>query len=58
MLLYASCLASKLSSWFYTSICLNILSVFDSYVFLLDTGLEIFIWRGANATLGGTTKAR
>uniref|UniRef100_A0A7N8X4Q5 Protein flightless-1 homolog n=1 Tax=Mastacembelus armatus TaxID=205130 RepID=A0A7N8X4Q5_9TELE len=28
------------------------------YVFLLDTGLEIFIWRGANATLSGTTKAR
>ncbi|XP_012728550.2 protein flightless-1 homolog [Fundulus heteroclitus] len=28
------------------------------FVFLLDTGLEIFIWRGANATLGGTTKAR
>uniref|UniRef100_A0A8C9Y305 Protein flightless-1 homolog n=1 Tax=Sander lucioperca TaxID=283035 RepID=A0A8C9Y305_SANLU len=28
------------------------------YVFLLDTGPEIFIWRGANATLSGTTKAR
>ncbi|XP_041829756.1 protein flightless-1 homolog [Melanotaenia boesemani] len=28
------------------------------YVFLLDTGLEISIWRGANATLSGTTKAR
>ncbi|KAK5607767.1 hypothetical protein CRENBAI_012213 [Crenichthys baileyi] len=28
------------------------------FVFLLDKGLEIFIWRGANATLGGTTKAR
>lgn len=28
------------------------------YVFLLDNGLEIFIWRGANATLSGTTKAR
>ncbi|XP_070778826.1 protein flightless-1 homolog isoform X2 [Enoplosus armatus] len=28
------------------------------FVFLLDTGLEIFIWRGANATLSGTTKAR
>uniref|UniRef100_A0A8C4DR06 Protein flightless-1 homolog n=1 Tax=Dicentrarchus labrax TaxID=13489 RepID=A0A8C4DR06_DICLA len=28
------------------------------YVFLLDTGLEIFVWRGANATLSGTTKAR
>lgn len=33
-------------------------SLSDSYVFLLDTGLEIFIWRGAKATLGGTTKAR
>ncbi|XP_060882719.1 protein flightless-1 homolog isoform X1 [Labrus mixtus] len=28
------------------------------FVFLLDTGLDIFIWRGANATLSGTTKAR
>ncbi|CAL9693740.1 unnamed protein product [Knipowitschia caucasica] len=28
------------------------------FVFLLDTGPEIFIWRGANATLSGTTKAR
>uniref|UniRef100_A0A3B4YB95 Protein flightless-1 homolog n=1 Tax=Seriola lalandi dorsalis TaxID=1841481 RepID=A0A3B4YB95_SERLL len=28
------------------------------FVFLLDTGLEIFVWRGANATLSGTTKAR
>uniref|UniRef100_A0A3P8WVE8 Protein flightless-1 homolog n=1 Tax=Cynoglossus semilaevis TaxID=244447 RepID=A0A3P8WVE8_CYNSE len=28
------------------------------FIFLLDTGLEIFIWRGANATLSGTTKAR
>ncbi|RVE69257.1 hypothetical protein OJAV_G00076050 [Oryzias javanicus] len=28
------------------------------FVFLLDSGLEIFIWRGANATLSGTTKAR
>uniref|UniRef100_A0A4W6CA62 Protein flightless-1 homolog n=1 Tax=Lates calcarifer TaxID=8187 RepID=A0A4W6CA62_LATCA len=28
------------------------------YVFLLDTGLEIFVWRGGNATLSGTTKAR
>lgn len=28
------------------------------FVFLLDNGLEIFVWRGGNATLGGTTKAR
>ncbi|CAL8265181.1 protein flightless-1 homolog [Gadus morhua] len=28
------------------------------FVFLLDTGLEIFVWRGSNATLSGTTKAR
>ncbi|MEQ2205776.1 hypothetical protein XENOCAPTIV_013590, partial [Xenoophorus captivus] len=28
------------------------------FVFLLDMGLEIFIWRGVNATLGTTTKAR
>ncbi|XP_064414953.1 protein flightless-1 homolog [Latimeria chalumnae] len=28
------------------------------FVFLLDNGLEIFIWRGAQATLSGTTKAR
>ncbi|XP_071330300.1 protein flightless-1 homolog isoform X2 [Trachinotus anak] len=28
------------------------------FVFLLDTGLEIFVWRGANATLSSTTKAR
>ncbi|XP_062263663.1 protein flightless-1 homolog [Platichthys flesus] len=28
------------------------------FVFLLETGLDIFVWRGANATLSGTTKAR
>ncbi|XP_068099632.1 protein flightless-1 homolog [Hyperolius riggenbachi] len=28
------------------------------YVYLLDNGLEIYIWRGAQATLSGTTKAR
>ncbi|KAG7270171.1 hypothetical protein CRUP_026172 [Coryphaenoides rupestris] len=28
------------------------------FVFLLDTGLDIFVWRGANATLSSTTKAR
>uniref|UniRef100_A0A672RTT3 FLII actin remodeling protein n=1 Tax=Sinocyclocheilus grahami TaxID=75366 RepID=A0A672RTT3_SINGR len=27
------------------------------FVFLVDTGLEIFVWRGGNATLAGTTKA-
>lgn len=28
------------------------------FVFLLDHGLEIFIWRGSQATLSATTKAR
>ncbi|CAJ0915080.1 unnamed protein product [Ranitomeya imitator] len=28
------------------------------YVFLLDHGLEIYIWRGAQASLSNTTKAR
>ncbi|KAJ8251808.1 hypothetical protein GJAV_G00225650 [Gymnothorax javanicus] len=28
------------------------------FVFLLDTGLVIYVWRGANATLSATTKAR
>ncbi|XP_027730282.1 protein flightless-1 homolog [Vombatus ursinus] len=28
------------------------------FVFLLDHGLDIYIWRGAQATLNGTTKAR
>ncbi|KAM9494572.1 protein flightless-1 homolog [Clarias gariepinus] len=28
------------------------------YVFLLDAGLELYVWRGANATLSSTTKAR
>ncbi|KAM3916640.1 protein flightless-1 homolog [Leptodactylus fuscus] len=28
------------------------------YVFLLDHGLEIYIWRGSQATLSNTTKAR
>lgn len=36
----------------------NVPWFFVSYVFLLDTGLEVFVWRGANATLSGTTKAR
>lgn len=33
-------------------------SVFIRFVFLLDKGLEIYIWRGINATLSGSTKAR
>ncbi|XP_064135447.1 protein flightless-1 homolog isoform X4 [Loxodonta africana] len=28
------------------------------FVFLLDRGLDIYVWRGAQATLGSTTKAR
>ncbi|XP_069501795.1 protein flightless-1 homolog [Ambystoma mexicanum] len=28
------------------------------FVFLLDHGLNIYVWRGAQATLSGTTKAR
>ncbi|XP_006901250.1 PREDICTED: protein flightless-1 homolog isoform X2 [Elephantulus edwardii] len=28
------------------------------FVFLLDQGLDIYVWRGAQATLGSTTKAR
>uniref|UniRef100_A0A8C6C9G8 Protein flightless-1 homolog n=1 Tax=Monodon monoceros TaxID=40151 RepID=A0A8C6C9G8_MONMO len=28
------------------------------FVFLLDQGLDIYVWRGAQATLSGTTKAR
>uniref|UniRef100_UPI003AAD4729 protein flightless-1 homolog isoform X4 n=1 Tax=Centroberyx gerrardi TaxID=166262 RepID=UPI003AAD4729 len=40
------------------SVPLKASSLDPRFVFLLDTGLEIFIWRGANATLSGTTKAR
>jgi len=34
------------------------ISVFSSFVFLLDHGLELFVWRGSQATLSSTTKAR
>ncbi|XP_071375036.1 protein flightless-1 homolog isoform X4 [Centroberyx affinis] len=40
------------------SVPLKASSLDPRFVFLLDTGLEIFVWRGANATLSGTTKAR
>ncbi|XP_051905189.1 protein flightless-1 homolog [Hippocampus zosterae] len=40
------------------SVAVKSCSLDPRYVFLLDAGLEIFIWRGANATLSGTTKAR
>uniref|UniRef100_A0A672NC31 Protein flightless-1 homolog n=1 Tax=Sinocyclocheilus grahami TaxID=75366 RepID=A0A672NC31_SINGR len=40
------------------SVPLKASSLDPRFVFLLDTGLEIFVWRGGNATLGGTTKAR
>lgn len=28
------------------------------FVFLLDRGLDLYVWRGAQATLSGTTKTR
>lgn len=28
------------------------------FVFLLDHGLNLFVWRGSQATLSSTTKAR
>ncbi|TNN56812.1 Protein flightless-1 [Liparis tanakae] len=40
------------------SVHLKASSLDPRYVFLLDTGPDIFIWRGANATLSTTTKAR
>uniref|UniRef100_A0AAZ3NVG8 Gelsolin-like domain-containing protein n=1 Tax=Oncorhynchus tshawytscha TaxID=74940 RepID=A0AAZ3NVG8_ONCTS len=40
------------------SVPLKASSLDPRFVFLVDTGLEILIWRGANATLAGTTKAR
>uniref|UniRef100_A0A667YIE3 Protein flightless-1 homolog n=1 Tax=Myripristis murdjan TaxID=586833 RepID=A0A667YIE3_9TELE len=40
------------------SVPLKASSLDPRFVFLLDTGLEIFVWRGASATLSGTTKAR
>lgn len=30
----------------------------SSFVFLLDHGLDLFVWRGSRATLSSTTKAR
>uniref|UniRef100_A0A8B9LCZ8 Protein flightless-1 homolog n=1 Tax=Astyanax mexicanus TaxID=7994 RepID=A0A8B9LCZ8_ASTMX len=40
------------------SVPLKASSLDPRFVFLLDTGLDIYVWRGANATLSGTTKAR
>ncbi|MGH0138021.1 UNVERIFIED_CONTAM: hypothetical protein FKN15_027002 [Acipenser sinensis] len=40
------------------SVPLKASSLDPRFVFLLDNGLELFIWRGAQATLSGTTKAR
>ncbi|KAL0992507.1 hypothetical protein UPYG_G00094250 [Umbra pygmaea] len=40
------------------SVPLKASSLDPRFVFLLDTGLEIFVWRGVSATLSGTTKAR
>ncbi|KPP68916.1 protein flightless-1-like [Scleropages formosus] len=40
------------------SVPLKASSLDPRFVFLLDTGLVIYVWRGANATLSGTTKAR
>lgn len=34
------------------------LAVLSRFVFLLDRGLDIYVWRGAQATLSNTTKAR
>uniref|UniRef100_A0A8C2Q0V7 FLII actin remodeling protein n=1 Tax=Cyprinus carpio TaxID=7962 RepID=A0A8C2Q0V7_CYPCA len=40
------------------SVPLKASSLDPRFVFLVDTGLEIYIWRGGNATLASTTKAR
>ncbi|KAI9518347.1 hypothetical protein NQZ68_038215 [Dissostichus eleginoides] len=40
------------------SVPVKAFSLDPRFVFLLDSGTDIFIWRGANATLSGTTKAR
>ncbi|RXM32515.1 Protein flightless-1-like [Acipenser ruthenus] len=40
------------------SVPLKASSLDPRFVFLLDNGLEILIWRGAQATLSGMTKAR
>uniref|UniRef100_A0A4W6CIB0 Protein flightless-1 homolog n=1 Tax=Lates calcarifer TaxID=8187 RepID=A0A4W6CIB0_LATCA len=48
----------SVSFFCYLSLAFIVLISTCFYVFLLDTGLEIFVWRGGNATLSGTTKAR
>nr|XP_033819549.1 protein flightless-1 homolog [Geotrypetes seraphini] len=40
------------------SVPLKAASLDPRFVFLLDHGLDIYIWRGSRATLNGTTKAR
>ncbi|KAM3864165.1 protein flightless-1 homolog isoform 2-T2 [Diretmus argenteus] len=40
------------------SVPLKASSLDPRFVFLMDSGLEIFVWRGGNATLSSTTKAR
>ncbi|XP_067912198.1 protein flightless-1 homolog [Heterodontus francisci] len=40
------------------SVPLKALSLDPRFVFLLDHGLEIYIWRGSQATLSASTKAR
>ncbi|XP_029432030.1 protein flightless-1 homolog isoform X2 [Rhinatrema bivittatum] len=40
------------------SVPLKAASLDPRFVFLLDHGLDIYIWRGSQATLSGTTKAR
>ena len=35
-----------------------LLPLLSRFVFLLDRGLDICVWRGAQATLSSTTKAR
>lgn len=37
---------------------LPLLPLLSRFVFLLDRGLDIYVWRGAQATLSSTTKAR
>ena len=34
------------------------LPLLSRFVFLLDRGLDLYVWRGAQATLSSTTKAR
>lgn len=37
---------------------LFLLPLLPRFVFLLDQGLDIYVWRGTQATLSSTTKAR